>query len=271
MSDIAALLRVATQAVAKARTIILSRKPWSATYKGDRDLVSEIDLAVEQTVRSFLATETPHIGFLGEEEGVAAVGSVELLWVLDPVDGTANLVHGIPLCAVSLGLVTSDRPIIGAIDMPFLGVRYTAMDGGGSTRNGRPIYGSRCERLEDAIIAIGDYAVGADASCRNNPRLALTTLLAANVQRVRMLGTAATDLAWAADGRVDASVMFSNKPWDTTAGVVIAREAGMSVVDIDGTPHTAKSIGTIAVAPLIAPALLELVREAQAGTTAAPV
>jgi myo-inositol-1(or 4)-monophosphatase len=88
-----------------------------------------------------------------------------------------------------------------------------------------PIKASTTKNLNEAIIAIGDYAVGANARQRNAPRLALTTALATTVQRVRMLGSAATDLAWVAEGRLDGCVILSNKPWDTAAGVFIASEA----------------------------------------------
>lgn len=230
MTGLLRLLAVATEAVALAREIVLSRKPGVVTAKGDRDMATEVDYAVEQALRKFLADRTPEIGFLGEEEGRSAGRPGELLWVLDPIDGTANFVHGIPLSAISLGLVEGDVSLLGVIDMPFLERLYTGARGFGSECNGQPIRGSQCSRLSDAIIGIGDYAVGDNAAIKNSTRLALTGLLAANIQRVRMLGTAATDLAWVAHGNLDASVMFNNKPWDTSAGVLIAREAGVLVL-----------------------------------------
>lgn len=129
-------------------------------------------------------------------------------------------------------------------------------------RDGKAITGSRCTDMEDALVAIGDYAVGPDAEARNKPRLALTELLALRVQRVRLFGTAVTDLAWTAEGSVDAVVLFGNKPWDTAAGALIAREAGMAVMDLDGSTHTVNSRGVIAVAEPLLPSLLALVREA---------
>jgi myo-inositol-1(or 4)-monophosphatase len=108
VTDLLRLLAVATEAVALARDIVLSRKPGVVTAKGDRDIAPEVDYAVEKAVRSFLADRTPEINFLGEEEGRSAGRSDELLWVLDPIDGTADFVRGIPLSAVSLGLVAGD-------------------------------------------------------------------------------------------------------------------------------------------------------------------
>nr|WP_238350600.1 inositol monophosphatase family protein [Kribbella shirazensis] len=257
------LLSVASQAVDIAGQRAFSQAPGLITPKGDRDMASEVDYAVEKELRAFLAEETPDIGFLGEEEGRSVGRRDELLWVLDPIDGTANFVRGLPLVAVSLGLVGGDSSLLGIIDMPFLRRRYAGRLRGGATCNGRPIRGSRCDRLDDAMIAIGDYAVGDRAPAKNAPRLALTALLAARVQRVRMLGTAATDLAWTAHGQLDASIMFSNKPWDTSAGVLIAREAGLQVLDLDGSQHKFHSKGTVAVAEPIADQLLALIAEAQ--------
>ena len=225
-------------------------------------MATEVDYAVEHAVRDFLARETPEIGFLGEEEGTTSRDGGGLRWVLDPVDGTANLLHGIPLCGISLGLTDRDIPVLGVIDLPFLGSRYSAAEGHGAHVDGRKIHTSQTSDLGTAVIAIGDYAVGIDAKAKNRPRLALTGKLAARVQRVRMFGSAAVDLAWVAEGRIDASVMLSNTPWDTAAGVLIAREAGATVVDLDGSPHTADAQATIAASPKILADLIELIAEA---------
>lgn len=255
------LLPVAVEAAALAAGLIRTRAPGVLTAKGDRDLASEVDFAVEHVVRGFLAERTPEVDFLGEEEGHRSSGA-EFTWVLDPVDGTVNFVRGIPLCAVSLALVHGDRPVLGVIELPFLGGRYTAVEGQGAFVDGRPLAARRARRLDDAVVAVGDYAVGPNAAVHNAPRLAVTARLAARVQRVRMLGTAAVDLAWVAEGRVDALVMLANNPWDTAAGVVLAREAGARVTDADGTDHTLTSQATIAAAGPVLDELLALLRDA---------
>jgi myo-inositol-1(or 4)-monophosphatase len=107
-----------------------------------------------------------------------------------------------------------------------------------------------------------------DAAEKNGLRLALNEQLAGRVQRVRMLGSAAIDLAWVAEGKLDASMTMSNKPWDTAAGVIIAREAGAVVIDQDGSDHTSSSAATIAVAPGVAEELLALVAWTQGEVTA---
>ncbi len=254
-----ALLAVATEAVTIASDLIRSRLPGSLTAKGDRDMATELDFAVERAVRDHLRRRAPDVAILGEEEGVSGDLSGELLWTLDPIDGTANLVHGMPLTGVSLGLMHRDRPVLGVIDLPFLAARYWAVEGHGAYAGERRLTASRTTRLRDAVVAMGDYAVGAAADEKNRLRLALTEHLAGRVQRVRMLGSAAIDLAWVAEGKLDASMTMSNKPWDTAAGVVIAREAGAVVIDQDGSDHSARSAATIAVAPGVAEELLKLV------------
>ncbi|MEV7012189.1 inositol monophosphatase family protein [Streptosporangium sp. NPDC051022] len=260
--DTRAFLPIAEQAVTIAADIVRTRLPGVVTAKGDRDMATEVDYAVEHAVRDFLTRETPEIAFLGEEEGGPAGAGSGLMWALDPVDGTANFLHGIPLCGISLGLIDKDMPTLGVIDLPFLGSRYSAAESHGAHLNGRPIHPSQTGDLSAAIVAIGDYAVGNDATAKNRLRLALTHQLAARVQRVRMLGSAAVDLAWVAEGKIDANIMLSNKPWDTAAGVLIAREAGATVVDLDGTPHTMNARATIAASPKILADLVELIAEA---------
>ncbi|TNY36835.1 inositol monophosphatase family protein [Thermomonospora catenispora] len=255
----ASLLPVALDAVALAADLMRTRAPGPLTAKGDRDMASEVDYAVERAVREHLRAKTPDIAFLGEEEGLTGDG--ELMWVLDPVDGTANYVRGLPLCGVSLGLIHGDRPVVGVIDLPFLDVRYHAAQGAGAFAGERRLRVGATDRLQDAVVAISDYAVGEGADAENRIRLALSGRLAATVQRVRMLGSAALDLAWVADGKLDAAVLLSNKPWDTSAGVLIAREAGAVVVDLDGTDHTTASTAAIAIAPALADRLIALIRE----------
>jgi myo-inositol-1(or 4)-monophosphatase len=254
----ASLLPVALEAVTLAGDLIRARRPGTLTAKGDRDMASELDYAVERAVRAHLRERTPGVAILGEEEGITGEFDGELLWTLDPIDGTANLVHGMPLTGVSLGLMRRDRPVLGVIDLPFLDARYHAVEHTGAYVGSRRIDASRTTSLRDAIVAVGDYAVGADADDKNHLRLALSEHLAGRVQRVRMLGSAAIDLAWVAEGKLDASMTMSNKPWDTAAGVIIAREAGAVVIDQDGSDHTSASTATIAAAPGVAEELLAL-------------
>lgn len=258
--DLDELLSVAHQAADLARDMFLTTRPGHATAKGERDYATELDYSVEKAVRDFLHQAAPRIGFLGEEGGHAGNGLPGVTyWALDPVDGTANLMHGLPLCGTSLGLLHHGQPVLGVIDLPHLAERFHAHQGGGAFRNGQPINASRTSRLDQAVISVGDFAVGPDANRRNQQRHAIVRELSAHVERVRMLGSAAIDLAWVAAGRLDASIMLSNKPWDVAAGIIVAREAGAVVLDRDGTYHQPASSATIASSPELAPAVVDLI------------
>ena len=255
--DPRSLLPIAREAVAIGRHIVTTRAPRSVSHKSERDLVTDIDLAVEDAVREFLARETPDIGLVGEEHGG---DRGQLWWVLDPVDGTANFARGIPLNGISLALVSGPRPVVAAVDLPFLGTLYTAAEGHGAFAGDTRIGVSGVRELSGAMISLGDFAVGEDAGPRNRLRLRLLEQLGARAERVRMIGTAAADLAWVADGRLDATINLSNLPWDTMAGVLLVREAGGLVLDEDGTEHTVSSASTIALSPGLRDVLLGLLR-----------
>ena len=141
--------------------------------------------------------------------------------------------------------------------------RFHAAEGAGAWSHGRRIAASTTTELRDAIVAIGDYATGPEAARKNETQLAATVSLTPRVHRIRMLGTAALDLAWIAAGRLDASITFSNNPWDMAAGIILAREAGAAVTDADGTPHTLTSTSTIAAAEPLIPQLIPLIQAAR--------
>lgn len=252
------LLGVAEEAVSHAASMMRAGAPGILTGKGDRDYASDVDFAIEREIRSFLAEATPGVDFLGEEE-LGDIDASGEFWTLDPIDGTVNFVHAVPLCAVSLALVRGRKPVVGAIELPFLGSRYGAAQGAGAHVDGKVLSVSKTERLKDAIVSLGDYAVGEDATQRNGVRFAMSEEFARRALRVRMFGSAAIDLAWVAQGRTDASVALSNKPWDMAAGVIIAREAGAEVVDVDGSEHTFDSLATIAAPPTLLDQVLSAV------------
>lgn len=261
------LLEVARAATAEGGRLLRTGGPGSVHAKGDRDFVTDLDLRIQRSIREYLGQAAPEIGFLGEErEPNAAEHDVpEFRWVLDPIDGTSNFIHGMPLCAVSLALTQHDVPILGVIAAPFLNLEYYALAGHGAFCNDHRIKSSDTQSLSRAIVSIGDYAVGDNALAKNRQRLALTAALATQVERVRMFGSAALDLAWVAEGRTDACILLSNKPWDMSAGVVIARESGALVTDSDGRRHDVGSAHTVAAAPGVTTDLLDLVGATLAG------
>ena len=256
-------LAVARRAVTEAAEVVRTHTPGRLSEKGDRDPASEVDLAVERFVRDFLHNKTPEIGFLGEEEGGNSTGH-GLLWLLDPIDGTVNFLHGFPLCAVSLSLCEANTTVAAVIDLPFIGSQYTALRGQGAYADDKRLHVSQTSMIADALISIDQFAFGDDAERKNRLRLRLTERLAHDAQRVRILGASAIDLAWTAEGRLDACIMLGNKPWDTSAGVLVAREAGARVLDHDGFEHSQQSHSTIAVTPALETDLMAAVQAALA-------
>ncbi|MCX5079097.1 inositol monophosphatase [Streptomyces sp. NBC_00513] len=227
-------------------------------------MVTNVDLATEHEARATLLNAAPGIGFVGEEEGGDA--GADTYWIIDPVDGTANFIRGLPLCGISLALVHHGVSILGVIHLPLIGRRYWAAQGMGAYRDGRRISAAATSTLPEAMIAVGDYGTGPDGPERNRVALAIHAYLAEQAQRVRMLGSAAVDLALVADGTLDATITLGNHDWDMAAGVVLAREAGAIVMDTDGSPHTPASLTTIATTPGLRDALLDILKATTTGT-----
>jgi myo-inositol-1(or 4)-monophosphatase len=150
--------------------------------------------------RSSAKRESPAGGTTGPDLGAG------------PIDGTANLVHGLPRYAVSLALVQDDCPLLGIIDVPMLEQHYWAVKGQGSLLNGEHISVSGGDRPADAMATLRGYAVGDNADRKNRLRLGVTAQLARQVLRVRILGSAAIGLAWLAEGETDACVILGNHP-----------------------------------------------------------
>lgn len=257
------LFTVASQATTIGAATLSKTRPESVQHKGDRDLVTDIDLGIQRDIAGFLARTTPGIPLLAEESvWQPEIGAAEWLWVLDPIDGTSNFVHGLPLCAVSLALLRRGRTAVAVIDAPLLGRTYHAVEDNGAFLNGRPIHAGNTDRLSDAVVSLGDYAVGHHSAALNQQQLALTAEFVPRVERIRMIGAATLDLAFVAEGALDGCVMLSNKPWDTAAGTLIAREAGAILTDGRGDPHTYRSASTVAAAPGIAEQLGTVIRHA---------
>jgi myo-inositol-1(or 4)-monophosphatase len=229
--------------------------------KGDRDFATGVDLRIESAIRGSLAEATPGIPFLGEEGG-GALESSEARWVLDPIDGTINFAKDIPLCTISLALAIGGQPVLGIVDAPFLGERFIARRGSGAYRNGAAISVCEVASMHEAVVGVADFKVGAGAEAENRVHLAVLARLARDSLRVRMLGSAALDLAWLAAGRLHATVMLSNLPWDVTAGLLLVREAGGLVYDYDGSEHDEQSQCTIASVPSLVAPVTRIVMEA---------
>ncbi|TQM83192.1 myo-inositol-1(or 4)-monophosphatase [Saccharothrix saharensis] len=253
------LAEIAREAIRIGSNTIKNTRPESVTQKSDRDSFTDVDLKIERSIRNYLSEITPEIRFAGEEEGeVGEQRSGRFMWTLDPIDGTANFVHGIPLCAVQIALMHNGEALVAAIELPYMGMHYWAAKEHGAYANESRIQCSTTDDLSKSIVSIGDYATGEHAEQKNLYRISKTAALANRVERIRMFGSAAHDLAWVAEGRIDAAVIMSNKVHDIAGGVLIAREAGACVTDTKGSSHTPESLDTVASSPRILNDLLNL-------------
>jgi myo-inositol-1(or 4)-monophosphatase len=200
--------------------------------KGPRDLVSEADLASQQTIRAILHAEYPDYDFLGEEDDPTAKPGKNSAyrWIVDPLDGTLNYLHHLQTFAVVVALEHAGEIVAGVVFDPVLNECYTAEKGRGAWLNGSPLRTSQCQQAELALVAASFPPVVEPGSYE------VTRFLEALYccQGIRRLGSAALNLAYVAAGRLDAYWATSVKIWDVAAGVLIVREAGGVVTHIEG-------------------------------------
>lgn len=231
-----------------------------ALHKGCNDFATEVDLQIETSLREHLTASTD-FPVLGEEKGGQKLGDV--LWVVDPIDGTANFSSGNPNCAVLISLVVDGQPVATVTDVPMLNMRLTGTDGSCVTLNGRQL--PRITDVDPASNQVGVGAVGTDDSSRVPPdsRLRLIKALEYSNMRPRISGSVGLDLAFVAQGIYEAAVSFSPFPWDNASGVLLARCAGAVVTDVDGEPWQLGSLGVIAGSPAVHESVLRTMKSIQ--------
>ncbi len=198
--------------------------------KGAIDLVTEFDQRSEELIISLIQQKFPDHAILAEESGPNHTIS-EYQWVIDPIDGTTNFAHGIPIFAVTIGLLKNNSPVMGVAYDPFRNEMFSAEVGQGATLNNGAIHVSSRTDLGQAVIS-----TGFPYDLRTNPlnNLAQFVQFQLRTQAVRHLGCASLDCAWTAMGRLDGYWEFGVKPWDIGAGALIVREAGGRVTAVDG-------------------------------------
>jgi len=205
-------------------------------HKGGQptNLVTEIDKKSEQLIVSKIKQQFPHHDFLCEESGATEMNS-EYRWIIDPLDGTTNFAHGLPLYSVTIGLEYQGEIILGVVYDPNHDDLFTAEKGKGAWLNKRRIEVSKHSKLIDSLIVTGfPYTVN------QNPDLALSHFrnFLVESQAVRRLGSAAIDLAYVACGRFDGFFEGQLNAWDMAAGVLLVTEAGGKWTDYRGYPST---------------------------------
>ena len=209
--------------------------------KGRADYVTQVDLAVQDYLKDKLYALAPDIQFLGEETGLQEMTG-DSFWILDPVDGTTNLIHDYQHSAVSLGLCRQDEIVMGIIYNPYHDELFSAEKGKGSFLNGRPIHVSESETLSETIIALGTYAYRRELADANFARF---RRVYDQCQDIRRIGSAALELAYTACGRQGGFFEPYLNPWDYAAGVLLVREAGGRVSDFEGNPPSPRMGGSI--------------------------
>lgn len=200
-------------------------------YKGSaNNLVSYVDKEAERQLVVSLSSLVPEAGFITEEDTVEK-HSDTLNWIIDPLDGTTNFIHGLPVYCVSVALVQGKQPLLGVIYEPNLDECFHAWQGGGAFCNGTEIRTSDAPSLEHSLIATGfPYEV----SGRINVYLTILQDFVRNSHGVRRFGAAAVDLAYVACGRFEGFYEFGLKSWDMAAGILLVEEAGGTATDFGG-------------------------------------
>jgi len=231
-----AILSVAVDAALLAVNVIMSAKDKQVTseHKGTTDLVTEIDRSAEAIIISTIKDHFPSHSILAEESGKQDELS-DVLWVIDPLDGTTNFVHGYPAFAVSIGVLIQGVPTIGVVvEMPTIKL-YTAVKGKGAFVEAEPLSVSTTSELIQSLLVTG---FGYEHGNNWNTNMDLFKSFTDKTQGVRRLGAAAVDICHVACGKVDAYWEFDLSPWDSAAGIVIAQEAGAKITRMDGGDYS---------------------------------
>ena len=230
-----AILHVMVQAALKAGKSLARDfgevQNLQVSVKGPGDYVSQADRKAEEIVKTELSRARPDYGFLGEEGGYTEGGDSQHRWIVDPLDGTTNFLHGIPLFAVSIGLERQGQMVAGVIYNPAMDELYTTEKGGGAFMNDRRLRVAARNKLTDAVISTGTPHLG--RGHHGNYLIQLRNVMG-EVSGIRRTGSAALDLAYVAAGRFDGFWEEGLHAWDVAAGIIMIREAGGFSSDIKG-------------------------------------
>jgi len=214
----------------------------TSNKEGINNLVTEADHASEKVIMDLIKTSFPEHHILSEEIGEIIQDS-NYKWIIDPIDGTVNFAHGIPICCVSIGIEQDGKMIMGAVYNPFMNELYFAEKGQGATLNEKKIRVSKKEKLINACMVTGFPYTYLDMP--NGPLQVFERFIRQGIP-VRRLGSAAIDLCWVAAGRFDGFYEHKLQAWDSAAGFIIVEEAGGKVTDLKGDVYSPYQPGIIA-------------------------
>ena len=224
------------------------KKIQTISSKGRKgDLVTNVDLEVEKKIKQYLLEETPNISINAEESGKLNKSS-DLTWCIDPLDGTTNYSHGYPFFGTSIGLVYKNKPILGAISVPYLNELYSACIGEGSFCNDNKLKVSNPVNLSDSLLVTG-FSYDRFETEDNN--YAEFCYLTHKTRGVRRGGAAAIDLAFVAAGKVDGYWERGLEVWDLAAGAIIVKEAGGIISDYPSGEFNLSSGRILACSPTL--------------------
>jgi myo-inositol-1(or 4)-monophosphatase len=263
MAGVEELRDACVEAVRRGGSVLAERWGTARTveHKGATDLVTDADRASEAAVLGFLSSRFPGAAILAEESGERA-GADGLRFFVDPLDGTTNYAHGLPHFAVTVAATDAAGLAAGAILDPLRGELFAAARGGGAFLGDRRLAVSGTDRLGSALLVTGfpyDVHRGFEFTLR------LFGAFTARARGIRRFGSAALDLAYVAAGRFDGFWEERLKPWDMAAGILIAREAGGRVTDLEGGDAMLETGGIVAATPALQGPMLEVVAAARGG------
>jgi myo-inositol-1(or 4)-monophosphatase len=253
-----ALMNIMTKAARKAGRSLARDfgevERLQVSIKGPANFVSAADHRAEDIIYTELARARTDYAFLMEERGAVDGADKTHRWIVDPLDGTTNFLHGLPLFCISIGLEREGQLVAGLIYLPVLDELYTAEKGKGAFVNDRRIRVSARRQLTDALLATSIPHKGRTGHERFRREMAALMMESTGIRRT---GAAALDLAWTAAGRFDAYWEHGIQPWDMAAGIVILREAGGIATDLSGGSDMLETGTVVAGVPAIQKALLQ--------------
>ncbi len=257
-------LTTAVEAVVHAGDVMLSRvgKSFRVDKKSAIDLVTEVDVAIERSFREMIADRFPDHAVLGEEMGGSGSPPPGPCWVFDPIDGTTNFAHGLPIFCASLALEIDGTAQLAAVYDPTRKELFTAERGSGAFLNGRRLQVSAAADLLDALLVTGfPY----DVHQRVDEIVGLFAAFVGRARAVRRLGSAAIDLCYVAAGRMDGFWESDLKPWDIAGGALIVEEAGGRVTNLTGDRFSSRAGHVLATNGLLHDPMLQVIRDFRRG------